>query len=125
MSTDQHQALLAAFRRYTVESYVSNFDSYHGQDLVVLPGGRKLQNGDEIVDTRIVTSSGDPIELDYVMHETEGSWAAVDVLVDGSISRVAVQHSIFIRLVDRGGSDALIESLNEQAVDMSGGVKLP
>ena len=47
--------------------------------------------------------------------------AAVDVLADGSISRVAVQRSDFRRLVARGGAQALIDSLNQKTADLSGG----
>ena len=47
--------------------------------------------------------------------------AAVDVLADGSISRVAVQRSDFRRLLSSGGATALIESLNRKISDLSGG----
>ena len=55
------------------------------------------------------------------MRQEGGAWKAVDVLADGSISRVAVQRSDFRRLVSRGGAQALIESLNQKTTDLSGG----
>ena len=55
------------------------------------------------------------------MRQEAGGWRAVDVLADGSISRVAVQRSDFRRLVSRGGAQALIESLNHKTNDLSGG----
>ena len=71
--------------------------------------------------TKIISSSGESHELDYVMRQEGGAWKAVDVLADGSISRVAVQRSDFRRLVSRGGAQALIESLNQKTTDLSGG----
>ena len=58
------------------------------------------------------------------MRQEGGGWKAVDVLADGSISRVAVQRSDFRRLVSRGGAQALIESLNQKTNDLSGGALL-
>ena len=44
----------------------------------------------------------------------------IDVLAAGSISRVAVQHSDFRRILSNGG-DALLASLQRKASDLSGG----
>jgi len=67
-----------------------------------------------------LAASGETHEIDYVMRQS-GTWRAVDVLADGSISRVAVQRSDFRRLVMQGGAQALIESLNQKTSDLSGG----
>ena len=48
-------------------------------------------------------------------------WRAVDVLLDGSISRVAVQRSDFRKLLDPGDASALIASLEKKVSDLSGG----
>ena len=43
MSAQQQQQLLAAFRDYTIASYVDNFDDYDGQTFEVLPNPRQLR----------------------------------------------------------------------------------
>jgi phospholipid transport system substrate-binding protein len=118
---EQQTALLNAFRRYTVANYVNNFDNYNGQRFDVQPDTKSLPNGEQLVKTKIVSGSGESHELDYVMRRTTSGWKAVDVLADGSISRVAVQRSDFRRLVARGGAQALIQSLNQKTSDLSGG----
>ena len=85
------------------------------------PDTKALPNGEQVAQTKIISSSGESHELDYVMRQEGGAWKAVDVLADGSISRVAVQRSDFRRLVSRGGAQALIESLNQKTNDLSGG----
>jgi phospholipid transport system substrate-binding protein len=122
---DEQAALLAAFRRYTVASYVNSFDNFNGQHFDIVPETRSLPNGEQTAQTRIVSSSGESHELDYVMRQDNGGWRAADVLADGSISRVAVQRSDFRRLVAQGGAKALIDSLNKKTVDLSGGATLP
>jgi phospholipid transport system substrate-binding protein len=118
---DQQAALRAAFRRYTVASYVNSFDNYTGQRFDVSPETRTLGNGDQVVQSKIIPESGETHALDYVMHEIEGDWKAVDVLADGAISRVAVQRSDFRRLLTRGGALALASSLQQKTADLGGG----
>jgi phospholipid transport system substrate-binding protein len=125
LDPDQHAALLTAFRRYTIANYVNSFNNFTGQHFDVVPEVKSLPNGEQLVQTRITSASGESHELDYVMRPDGGTAKAVDVLADGSISRVAVQRSDFRRLVARGGAQALIDSLNQKTDDLSGGATLP
>jgi phospholipid transport system substrate-binding protein len=121
LPADQQAALLAAFRRYTIDSYVSNFDAFTGQRFEISPDTRALPNGGQVVATRIIPASGDAHRLDYVMRQEGGAWKAVDVLADGTISRVAVQRSDFRRLLMEGGGPALLASLQRKASDLEAG----
>ncbi len=117
---DQQAELENAFRRYTVAAFVSNFDSYDGQRIEVLGNQRAVMPGEVVVPTRIAPRSGKPTRLDYVMRQMPSGWRAVDVLADGSISRVAVQRSDFQSLLASGGQ-ALIASLQRKVQTLSGG----
>jgi phospholipid transport system substrate-binding protein len=55
------------------------------------------------------------------MRQSPQGWRAVDVLLDGTISRVAVQRSDFRSLLNHGGAPALAKSLQEKTADLSGG----
>ncbi len=115
LPADQHSAVSAAFRRYTIASYVGNFDSFTGQRFEISPDTRALANGEQVVTTHIIPASGDTHRLDYVMRQNNGTWQVVDVLADGTISRVAVQRSDFRRLLMQGGGAALAASLQSKA----------
>lgn len=117
----QRRALLDVFRRYTVASYVDNFDSFDGQHFDLTPTPRPVPGGAQVVLTRIVSRTGDAHQIDYVMRMTGTAWKAVDVLADGSISRVAVQRSDFSQLLDRGGAPALMASLEKKVKQLSRG----
>jgi phospholipid transport system substrate-binding protein len=121
LPTDQQTKLLQAFRRYTVASYVANFDSYAGQSFSVSPAARDLGDGRLVVESRIIPVNGDATQLDYVMKQTASGWKVVDVLAAGSISRVAVQRSDFRHLLSSGGGEALLSSLQRKVSDLSGG----
>jgi phospholipid transport system substrate-binding protein len=118
---DQKTLLEQAFRRYTVASYVNSFDSFNGQRFDVSPETRPTSGGEQIVQTKIIPVSGDSHELDYVMRASDGKWRIVDVLADGSISRVAVQRSDFRHLLSRGGPQALADSLKTKSANLSDG----
>lgn len=121
LSLDQQNRLMEAFRRYTVASYLANFDSYAGQSFSVSPDTRDLGAGRVVVQSRIVPVKGDATELDYVMKQTPSGWKVVDVLAAGSISRVAVQRSDFRSLLASGDAGPLIQSLQRKIADLSGG----
>ncbi len=118
MDADTKAKLLTAFRRFTIATYVANFDKFDGERFEILPGSRD-SGTDKIVATTLV-GGGQQVRMDYVMHETNGTWRAVDVLLDGSISRVAVQRSDFRKLLAKGDAE-LIASLNRKIADLSNG----
>jgi phospholipid transport system substrate-binding protein len=105
--------LLDVFTQFTVASYVANFDDYNGERFDVLPDTRRV-GADEVVQTRLVQASGDPLKLDYLMHQDGDGWKIIDVLLNGSISRVAVQRSDFRSLLGNGSADPLIASLRNK-----------
>ncbi len=113
-------ALFKAFRRFTIATYVANFDNYDGQRFEITPNLRS-SGANRVVQTRIITSSGDSTRLDYVMADTQSGWRVEDVLLDGTISRVAVQRSDFRGLLGAGDATALIASLRRKVADLSGG----
>jgi phospholipid transport system substrate-binding protein len=119
LEPDKLEVLRAAFRDYTVASYVRSFDHFTGQRFDVQPDTRAVTNGEQVVMTKIVAADGDAHELDYVMHNQGGAWRVIDVLADGSVSRVAVQRSDFRRQLSDGGVAALIASLQAKAKDLA------
>ena len=122
LSERQKAELATAFRRYTISSYVSNFNSYNGQSFQVLPSVRSLRNGEVVVQTRLVRVNDSPVKIDYVMRCGPAGWQVVDVLMDGSISSVAVQRSDFHELLMAGGVPALTAGLGRKVANLSGGM---
>jgi phospholipid transport system substrate-binding protein len=123
MTESEKSALQTAFRRYTISSYLANFDEYNGQSFQIAPSVRKLDNGEVVVDTKILRRDGTSTKLSYVMRKTPSGWKAVDVLLDGTISRVAVQRSDFRYLLTNGGVPALVAGLQNKVANLSGGMR--
>ena len=121
LPAEQQAALTDAFRRYTVASYVANFDGYYGERFELLPTTTAVGN-DRVVQTRIVSASGQAHVLAYVMRQTAGGWRIVDVLADGSVSRVAAQRSEVRSVLADGGGPGLLVSLRRKTAELSGGI---
>jgi phospholipid transport system substrate-binding protein len=117
-SAGQQADLFTAFRDFTLATWVANFDSDDGQRFELVPGLRAV-GADQVVQTRIVPASGAATRLDYVMHQTPAGWKAIDILVDGAISRTAVQRSDFRTLLQSGDPAPLIGSLKDRAADLA------
>jgi phospholipid transport system substrate-binding protein len=115
----QQQTLMQVFRQFTTASYAANFDHFDGQRFELLPDRRSV-GSDVVIATRYVQRD-DSTRIDYVMHPADGGWKAVDVLLDGAISRVAVQRSDFRSLLNTGNAEALIHSLQDKVAQLSGG----
>src|SRR6266404_3281692 len=121
LPAEQQAALTDAFRRYTVASYVANFDAYTGERFELLPTIATAGN-DRVVQTRLVAASGQGHTLAYVMRQAAGGWRIVDVLADGSVSRVAAQRSEVRSVLDDGGGPGLLVSLRRKTAELSGGI---
>ena len=124
--TDTAKAqLLHAFETFTISTWVANFDSFEGETFEISPELR-LVPPDTIVQTRLVPKSGDATRLDFVMREVgaavqggPGVWRAVDILLNGSISRVAVQRSDFRAIIDSGDPGPLIALLQSKTAALA------
>lgn len=116
----QQQELVALFEKFTVVSYVSQFNGYGGESFQILPAEKTL-GAKKIVETQLVPTSGDPTELDYVVENGPKGWQVTDVLLGGTISQVAVHASDFSALVSSGDASALIAALKTKIAALSGG----
>jgi phospholipid transport system substrate-binding protein len=113
-------ALLEAFTRFTVASWTANFDRFDGERFEVLPEMRQV-GAEQVVESQIVPRQGTPTRLDYVMRDSGDAWKAVDVLVDGAISRVATQRSDFRSLLTSGDPAPLLAMLRHKADALAAG----
>jgi phospholipid transport system substrate-binding protein len=117
LSTADQAKLMTAFRAFTVANYAANFSSYDGQTITVAPPDRTL--GSSTIVHTVIQSGGDSNKIDYVLRQVDGSWKIEDVLLDGTISNVAVQRSDFQRTLASGGVAALVSELDQHAATLA------
>lgn len=112
LTPEQRARLVDAFRDYTVSSYAARFDGYAGERFETL-GERATRRDDVLVETRIVTGDGEAVPISYLLREGEDGWRVIDVLLDNSVSELALRRSEYGSLLAREGLDGLLRELDE------------
>ena len=113
----QRRQLSEAFERYVAAVYAERFDRYSGEMLRVT--GEQSADGATIVTTEIVKSNGEPVRLNYMLHQNAGAWQIADVYLNGTISELATRRSEFGAILRTQGIDGLIVMLNAKAESLA------
>jgi len=116
LPSEQKRRVAQAYGRYTTAVYATRFDGYSGERFEFL-GEQKIKRG-TMVKTRIVKANGEPVSINFVLHDNDIAWQIRDVYLDSAISELATRRSEFSALLRAGGIDALIASLNKKADDL-------
>jgi phospholipid transport system substrate-binding protein len=114
----QKQQVIDSYGRYISAIYAERFDSYHGQKLEVT--GQDPAPAGVLVRSRIIKADGEPVKVDYLMHQSGDSWVIADIYLDGTISELATRRSEFASIIRNQGIDGLIEALNRKADMLTG-----
>jgi phospholipid transport system substrate-binding protein len=113
---EQKYRAAQAYGHYITAVYASRFDGYAGEKFEV-KGEQKVPHG-LLVKTQIIKSDGEPVTLNYNVHDNVVGWQIRDVYETGSISELATQRSDFARTLRSGGIEALIASLDKKVADL-------
>ena len=116
LAPDQKRRVAQAYGRYLTALYATRFDGYSGERFEVL-GEQQIKHA-TMIKTRIVKSNGEPVSINFVMHDNDIAWQARDVYLDSAISEVATRRSEFNAVLRSSGIDALIASLNKKADEL-------
>jgi phospholipid transport system substrate-binding protein len=116
LAVDQKRRVAQAYGRYLTALYATRFDGYSGERFEVL-GEQQIKHA-TMIKTRIVKSNGEPVSINFVMHDNDIAWQARDVYLDSAISEVATRRSEFNAVLRTSGIDALIASLNKKADEL-------
>jgi len=118
LTPEQKKQAAHAYGRYIAATYASRFDGFSGERLEVL-GEQKIKRG-TMVQSRIVKSDGEPVSINYMVHDNAVGYQIRDVYVTGTISELATKRSEFATILRTNGIDGLIASLNKKADDLRG-----
>ena len=111
----KQRALVDAFARMSTSTYASQFRGYSGESFVI-DGVRDGPRDTQLVATQIVKAGGDKVPITYVLVAgKDGDWRIGDILLDNSVSELAVRRSEYSAILRKDGVDALIKTLNDKA----------
>ena len=110
-----HQKLIDAFTRYSIAQYAGRFDGFSGERFEVGPVADNKAG--KLVETKLIQSSGEPVQLNYQMHQASPAWKIIDVFLQGTISQLAVNRAEFSGVIRREGPQGLIALLERKSAE--------
>jgi len=106
----QHE-FVAVFAEFLGNSYIGKIGSYKDEKIVFVH--ESIEKNLAEVNTKIVSSKGEPISVNYRLHRVQGEWKIYDVVVE-DISIVSNYRSQFNRILASASFDDLIRRLKEK-----------
>ncbi|KOR30935.1 hypothetical protein TI04_03455 [Achromatium sp. WMS2] len=109
----ERQALIREFRTLLVHTYAKTLANYSGQTIDILPMRPSSRPNQALVRTKVRTSGGAEITLNFSLYVKAGMWKVYDVTVNG-VSLVTNYRGSFAQEVRKGGISGLIQSLTNR-----------
>jgi phospholipid transport system substrate-binding protein len=119
LSPIQRDDFVAVFTRFIEDAYLSKLQDYSVKKVADELPSVKIQFTRETFDgsdyaqvysTVTLKEQKDPIDLNYLMHLTDGKWKVYDVTVD-AISVIANYRNQINRVMNDGGYDQVVADL--------------
>ena len=108
---EQITAFADTMSEVLIERYATGMLEYEGRErMEILPQRGELNERATRVRTRVRTTNGAQVPVDYVFRKTEDGWKAFDVVVEG-ISYVTTYRNQIVPQVTESGIDAVTERL--------------
>jgi len=124
-SPEEMETYLASFRAYALAVYEYYFNEYRGQNVEVT-GSIDRNPRDSIVDTEIISMSGDKMKVRWRVLNRQDKYQVVDVALssEGNLIWLAIeQQAQFLSILDQnnGSVEALtdvIDAMTQEMVDL-------
>jgi phospholipid transport system substrate-binding protein len=111
-SDSQKTAYLDSFRQLSIAIYANRFNGYGGEKFETL--SEVPQRKERIlVKSALIRSTGEKIELDYLLHHKENRWLIVNVIAQG-VSDLSLKRADYTSILKKESIDALIDRINER-----------
>ena len=107
---EQRERFITGLYRKLLRSYSSGILEYDSESLKILGTKGDLADGKVIVETEVQLDDGTPVPVGYRMRETDGTWKAYDVIIEG-ISYVANYRKQYDGEFRAKGIDGVIREL--------------
>ena len=114
-ATAQQQAeFLKSFEDYTVLTWSTRFKDYSGVQFQI-EGASPVEDGFVLVDSKILRSQGDPLEVGWRAHKVDGAWRITDILIE-NVSMALTQRQDFAASIQSSGGtvESLLDTMHKK-----------
>jgi phospholipid transport system substrate-binding protein len=117
ITPDQRSNFTKLFTAFIEDAYLSKIQDYSGQQ-VQFQGQTSLGVGYTQINTAIVQPGKNPILVNYLLLQKDGSWKIYDVTVD-AISIIANYRNQFNRVINEKGFPQLMADLQAKQQELA------
>ncbi len=114
-SSEERADFVEAFRKLSISIYAGRLDGYSGQRFEVV-SLRKARRGRVMVQSVLIKSYGDEIDLAYILRKNENRWYIINVVAEG-VSELSLRRADYTAYFKRNGFRGLLDKLNEKISD--------
>lgn len=117
LNSEQRSRFIKVFTQLSIATYAANFKSYSGEYFKVI-SEKDVSGGRVLVQTQLVKSDGEKIQLDYLLNRTGGEWRVINIIAQG-VSDLALKRADYSAFLKSKGFEALLKKLNEKINEYS------
>jgi len=116
-TSTERMDLAKAFRRMSIATLATLFDSYAGE-LFKQVGTQPGPQSTLLVRTKLVKADKSTVDIAYVSRQFDGDWRIIDVIIDNGISELMVRRSEYHTILKKEGIPGLVALLNGKADEL-------
>jgi|SRR5208337_2708 len=111
---DEKKEFVALYTDLLERTYIRKIETYTDEQFIY---GEETDEGDyATVKTKIVTSKGTDVPIEYRMQKKNGSWSVYDVVIEG-VSLVNNYRNQFNQIMHSGSYETLVKKLKNKQVE--------
>jgi phospholipid transport system substrate-binding protein len=107
---EQKSKFVETFTRMSIATYADRFDGYSGE-LFKTISEQPLRRGRLVVKTILIKSSGEQVQLDYILHQNSDQWQVINVIAQG-VSDLSLKRADYTSYLKKRGFDDLLSKIN-------------
>lgn len=115
----ERERFVAAFAKLSIMNYASRFAAVTAETFTI-DGTEEAASGRATVTTTVARANGDPVALEYLLHESDGRFRIINIVADG-VSDLALKRAEYQAALAAGTLDDLIGRLESQTQDLADG----
>ena len=109
---DEKREFVELFTNILKDAYIGKTDTYSGEKIVFLKE-KQDDNKYATVQTKIISTTGTEVLVDYRMLNNDGKWTIYDVIIEG-VSLVNNYRSQFYNILLKSSFEELIQKIKEK-----------
>jgi phospholipid transport system substrate-binding protein len=119
LSEADRERFVAAFTKLSVMTYASRFANVTAGTFAIT-AAEPAASGRATVTAAVGRANGEPVTLEYLLHESDGRFRIINIVADG-VSDLALKRAEYQAALAAGTLDDLIGRLESQAQDLADG----